>query len=153
MEKNVWLLHGFFLVLTVFSFRHVLILGDHLWTGEGTRLSWSMRLNGKYCHIEVKVKPEDPWLLPDVRGLTPIQRDNLSDPYLFLQYAKKVYCPQSHSLYGSMDCRAVSHIRSPLIRTDVDLCTATYKILSHNEWILPLPGPIDPHYLDWLKVK
>ena len=153
-RRGLYLAHGFFLLVILITFRHLLIPGDHLWTGEGARFSWSMRLRGKVCAFEIKAGPGNKeeamqWRQPNLKMLRPFQFGNLDDPFLFYLYVKNVQCPSQGTVYGRVSCRAISHQTSPLIDPGTDLCHADYSFIHHNDWITSEPGPWDPDYLRW----
>src|SRR4051812_17944164 len=118
---RLWAMHGFFFILVSVALRHFLIHGDYLWTGEGARFSWSMRLRGKLCRHWVKSEGAE-WKKPNFSSLGFWQRSNMDDPYLFYLFVKSTLCKGGQSVYGKMNCRAISHLSAPLLRTEVDLC-------------------------------
>jgi hypothetical protein len=138
----VWI-HVFFIALTLFSFRHVVIPGDHLWTGEGARFSWSMRLKGKNCRFQKKNK-NDEWKTIEFSDLTFWQSTNLDDPFLFLSYVQKVLCPTEPEVYAKVSCRSIGRSSNLLIDPAVNLCQVNYQVFGHNAWISGYPGEPDP---------
>lgn len=139
----------FFGVLILAAFRHLLLEGDQLWTGEGSRLSWSMRLKGKVCRYSVRSDPKENWVKPDFSKLTAVQVINLEDPLFFLQFAQQTVCKDHKPLYAYVPCRAIARMPQLLIDPNQDLCQASYQPFVHNDWISPYPGAWDEKYNEW----
>ena len=151
MERvRLWLFHFLILIVVLIAVRHFFIEGDYLWTGQGARLSWSMRLKGKVCDFQIK-NDIGAWERPDLSSLSPWQRGSLEDPYFFWRYVRALRCGEGTSAFGKVTCRAVSRLPAALIDPTVNLCKATYDFTKANPWIFPNPGPWDPTYRRWFE--
>jgi hypothetical protein len=146
---RIRVMFGFFILLFLGAFRHVLIQGDHLWTGEGARFSWSMKLKGKVCRYSLRADPKDEWVKADFEPLTKVQVANLEDPLFFLQYVQQTYCKNHKAAYAFVPCRAISYQPQLLLDPNRDLCQASYHSFVHNDWISPHPGNWDSDYSTW----
>jgi hypothetical protein len=109
-----------------------------------------MRLKGKFCDFAVQVADGE-WKYPDFSGLSPMQNTNMEDPYFFLTFAKARYCGQGDRVYGKVVCRAISRKPTALIHPEVDLCKLHFNFFTHNDWIYPFPGELDPNYRIWFE--
>ena len=147
---RLWIFHLLILLVVLIAARHFFIEGDYLWTGQGARLSWSMRLKGKVCDFQVKDQGGQ-WERPDLTALSPWQKGALEDPYFFWRYVLALHCGSNKAVFAKVTCRAVSHRPAELIDPTVDLCRATYSFMTSNPWIRPNPGPWDPNYLHWFE--
>ena len=139
----------FYLILFVIALRHLAFEGDHLWTGEGARMSWSMRLRGKSCQHRVKFSESKDWERPDFTGLGFIEANQLDDPLFILQFVQQKYCKEKGTVYYGVACRAIGTLPAPLINSSINLCQEHYNLWAHNQWIYSEPGFRDPNYLDW----
>lgn len=147
---------GFFVFLFAAAFGHVFIEGDHLWTGEGARFSWSMRLKGKVCRYSVKTsKDASEWAKPDFSRLTDLQVVHLEDPLFLLQFVQQTYCLDRKEIYVRALCRAIGYQPQLLIDPERNLCQVSYHNVwapwtwGHNDWIHPHPGNWDSDYATW----
>lgn len=148
---RLFCMHLFFGILLLVAFRHLILPGDHLWTGEGARASWSMRLRGKVCKYAFKTAADAKWESPDFSALTPSQAANLDDPLFLLQFVQQTLCTKHKAVYATVWCRSISHQPALLIDREKDLCQATYSPVSHNEWITLRPGYWDQDYAAWFQ--
>ena len=146
---KLWGMGVFYLALIVIALRHLALEGDHLWTGEGARMSWSMRLRGKVCEHRIKFSEAQAWEAPNFTGLSFIQASQLDDPLFILQFVQQKYCKEKGKVFYGVACRAIGTLPAPLIDSSTDLCKAQYQSWSHNSWIYSDPGFRDPRYLEW----
>jgi hypothetical protein len=121
------------------SARHWLIPGDFLWTDEGARFGWNMRLRGKQCVFETSPDGRA-WRKLSFEALNPRQRATMSDPQLFLDYVQQATCPNGRPVYAQVVCRSTNRGPAPLIDPGVDLCRTEYSVWRHNAWIMTEPG-------------
>lgn len=143
----------FFLGAILVSFRHYLIEGDHLWTGEGARVSWSMRLRGKICRYSIRFDENSEWAPAKFENLTFIQANTLDDPLFILQWAQQSVCKDHNEVFMKVPCRAIGRHPDLLIREDQNLCKAHYNVFFHNSWIYPEPGSEDEDFSLWFASK
>ncbi len=138
-RRGFWFAHLAFAALLALSARHFVRAGDFLWTEEGSRFAWNMRLLSKNCTYRVS-QDQRHWRSLSFESLTSRQRMVMSNPQHFLAYVQRTVCPDQASVYADVRCTTVGREPAPLLDPGIDLCRAHYSVWAHNDWISLEPG-------------
>ncbi len=150
-KKTFIVLVIFVTILVVTPFRHLLIKGNVLWTEEGHKYSWHMKLRGKYGTTEflIRNKYDSEVVKLNKDGYLYDWQDSKMEGnpimiWKFVQFMKKelemmgqdveIYVEAQASLNG----REYEYIIDP----NVDLASVKMKFFGHNDWILPSTVPL-----------
>ena len=135
----------FVLLQVVVPLRHFAMPGNVSWTEEGHYFSWRMKLRDKRSH-EIRFYTRDSQTgrirKLSTSRLTRRQRRKMSTrPHMILQYAHylaerlKRKGSESPAVYARALVSLNGREPRPLIDESTNLAQATYKTLSHNDWI------------------
>ena len=136
----------YFLIQIGLPLRHWFIKDDVLWTEEAHRLSWRMMLRAKYgiAHFTVIDKETnektiiklDDYLSKKQIGIASTKPDVI---WQFAQLLRTKFEKEGQKIAVYVDCKISVNRKplKPLINPEVDLASANWNVLKHNDWILP----------------
>ncbi len=151
---TVTLLTVFFGVQILLPLRHFLLPGNVIWTEEGMRFAWHMRLRAKWgdgtTFFVTDPTSGENWTVDPAEELAPFQADELAiEPGMILQYAHHLadrWRADGHpevevrvEAYASLNGRASQLLVDPT----VDLA-AQPRTLLHQPWVMPLTESLPP---------
>jgi hypothetical protein len=142
---------GFFAVQLLLPLRHFAYPGPVMWTEEGLRFAWHMRLRDKWG--EARFHVSDPatgqrWVVDPDDELASFQEVEMaSKPDMLLQYAHHLARRWEAAGHPGVEVRAETMVSlngrdpQPLVDPTVDLARQP-RDLGHATWIMPLTEPL-----------
>ena len=155
LQKNriILVLLFIFVVTQLFiPLRHFLFSGNVLWTEEGQKFAWQMKLRTKQVIAFYIIKDKNSGKVYDINVneyLKPWQRVTMEDKpnliWQFCQIVKKDFKKRNIdvSFFANINASLNGRKFQPLIDTTVDLTSVPYEIFSHSKWIVPLKTPLN----------
>ena len=134
----------------LFPFRHFLFEGSPSWTEEGHNFAWHMKLRDKNTDnlIFSITNPETgkTWIANIDDYLTGRQKRKMSTrPHMVIQFAhhlrddSKSKGIENPIINANIEISLNGRIPQPMIDPKANLAEEEYSLISHNDWIMPLP--------------
>ena len=154
-QKNKIILVLLFILIVTQLFlplRHFLFSGNVLWTEEGQKFAWQMKLRTKQVIAFYIIKDKNSGKVYDINVneyLKPWQREAMEDKpnliWQFGQIVKKDFKKRNIdiSFFANINASLNGRKFQPLIDTTFDLTSVPYEIFSHSKWVVSLKTPLN----------
>lgn len=139
---------AYFAVQVAVPFRHLIYPGNVLWTDEGERFAWRMKLRGKKARFRMTLADPETGVVESVdppRDLDGLQIFRMEiRPDMILQYAHHLRDRRVREgrprpiIRAEVTAKLNDREPQPLIDPDVNLSEVEDKIFSPSPWIVPL---------------
>lgn len=151
-KKIIVLLSIFVILQLLIPLRHFLIPGNVLWTEEGQKFSWQMKLRTKNEIASYLVKDKVSGKVYDINiynYLRPWQKEIMEDKpnliWQFCQIVKEDFRKQGIEIafYANIKASLNGRKYQALIDSTIDLTSVSYNTFSHSKWIVALNTPLN----------
>ena len=151
-KKIIALLSIFVILQLIIPLRHFLIPGNAIWTEEGQKFSWQMKLRTKSEIASYLIKDKVTGKVYDINiynYIRPWQKKIMEDKpnlvWQFCQIVKNDFKKRGIEIafYANIKASLNGRKYQPLIDSTVDLASVPYNTFSHSNWIVDLNTPLN----------